>query len=71
MLHSHCLELIAQAIMEGHIKPRGPGDPHSIPPVLTPFNFHNQDLSPQSANLPVTAKWWEVPQLSPWAGRQE
>ena len=38
--------LIAQAITEGHIKPRGPGCPHSIPPTSTPFSFHNQDLSP-------------------------
>ena len=39
-------QLIAQAITEGHIKPRGPGHPHSIPPALSLFNFHNQDLSP-------------------------
>ena len=38
--------LIAQAITEGHIKPRGPGCPHSIPPASMPFNFHNQDMSP-------------------------
>ena len=38
--------LIAQAITEGHIKQRGPSHPHSIPPASTPFNFHNQDLSP-------------------------
>ena len=64
-------QLIAQAIMEGHIEPRGPGHPCSIPPVSMPFNFHNQDLSPLSANLPVTAEWWEVPQLGPWTGQQE
>ena len=39
-------QLIAQAITEGHIEPRGPGHPHSIPPVSTLFNFHNQDSSP-------------------------
>ena len=49
-------ELIAQAITEGHIKPRGPGHPHSIPPASTPFNFHNQDWSPQPANIPVVAE---------------
>ena len=48
--------LIAQAITKGHIKPRGPGHPHSIPPVSMPFNFHNQDMSPQSANLPANPK---------------
>ena len=64
-------QLITQAITEGHIKPRGPGHPHSIPPTSMPFRFHNQDLSPQSANLQVTANWWEVPQLGPWVGQQE
>ena len=39
-------QLITQAITKGHIKPRGPGHPHSILLILTPFNFHNQDLSP-------------------------
>ena len=39
-------QLITQAITEGHIKPRGPGCPHSIPPASTPFNFSNQDSSP-------------------------
>ena len=38
--------LIAQAFTEGHIEPRGSGQPHSIPPAATPFNFCNQDLSP-------------------------
>ena len=37
--------LIAHAITEGHIEPRGPGHPHSIPSASTPFNFHNQDFS--------------------------
>ena len=37
--------LIAQAITEGHIKPRRPGHPQPIPPVSTPFNFYNQDTS--------------------------
>ena len=41
--------LIAQAITEGHIKPRGTGHPHSIPPASIPFNFCNQDLSPWPA----------------------
>ena len=63
--------LITHTIMEGNIKPRGPHHPHSIPPVLMPFSFHNQDLSPQSANLLVTAKWWEVPWLGSWQGQQE
>ena len=40
-------QLIAQAITEGHIKPRESGCPHfSIPPASTPFNFHNKELSP-------------------------
>ena len=38
--------LIVQDITEGHMKPRGPGHPHSIPPASMPFSFHNQDLSP-------------------------
>ena len=63
--------LISQAITKGHIKRRGPGHPHSIPPALTPFSFCKQDLFPQSANLLVNAKWWEVPQLGSWAGWQE
>ena len=32
-------QLIAQAITKGHIEPRGPGHPCSIPPALAPFNF--------------------------------
>ena len=44
-------QLIAQAITEGHIKPRGPGHPCSIPPASTLFNFCNQDVSLQPANL--------------------
>ena len=48
--------LIAQAITKGHIKLRGPGHPCSIPLASMLFNFHNQDLSPQSANLQVTAE---------------
>ena len=39
-------QLITQAIAEGHIKPRGPGHPCSVPPASTSFSFHNQDLSP-------------------------
>ena len=64
-------QLMAQAITEGHTEPRGPGYPCSISPTLMPFNFQNQDLSPWSANLLATAKWWEVPWLGPWAGQQE
>ena len=63
--------LIAQAITEGCIEPRGPWCPHSIPPASTPFNFHNQDSSPQPANIPVVAEWWEVPRLSPCLAHQE
>ena len=48
--------LSTQAITEGHIEPRGPGHPHSIPPASTPFNFCNQDLSPQPANLLAAAE---------------
>ena len=32
-------QLITQAITEGHIKPRGPSCPHSIPPASTLYNF--------------------------------
>ena len=64
-------QLITQAITEGHIEPKGPGHPCSIPPVFMSFNFHSQDLSPQSANLLATAKWWDAPQLGPWTGKQE
>ena len=39
-------QLIAQAITKGHIEPRGHGHPQSILPASTPFNFHNQDMSP-------------------------
>ena len=39
-------QLIAQAITEGHIEPRGPGCPRSIPLAPMPFNFCNQDMSP-------------------------
>ena len=62
--------LIAQAITEGHIKPRGSSHPCSIPPASTPFNFHNQDLSPWPASIPVVAEWWEVPRLSPHPAHQ-
>ena len=63
--------LIAQAITEGHIEPRGPAHPQSIPPASAPFNFWNQDLSPWYANLLATTKWWEVPWLESWAGQHE
>ena len=39
------LWLITQAITKGHIKPRGPGHPRSIPPASTPFNLHDQQTS--------------------------
>ena len=39
-------QLISQAITKKCIKPRGPGHPHSIPPVSTPFIFSNQGWSP-------------------------
>ena len=39
-------QLITQAITEGHIKPRGPGHPSSIPPVPTLFNFCYPDSPP-------------------------
>ena len=61
--------LIAQAITEGHIKPRGPGCPCSIPPVSTPFNFHNQDFS-MTSKLPSScwtmrdAQMWPSPSKS-------
>ena len=64
-------QLITQAIAEGHIEPRGPGHPHSIPSAPTPFNFCNQDLSPQPANIPGVAEQWEVPRLGPCPAPQE
>ena len=64
-------QLITQAITEGHIKPRGPGHPCSIPPASTLFNFHNQDLSPQPSSILVVAEWWEVPGHSPCPSHQE
>ena len=48
-------QLITQTITEGHIKPRGPGHTCTIPPASTLSNFHNQDSSPQPANLPAAA----------------
>ena len=44
-------QLIAQAVTKGHIKPRGTGHPHSVPPISTLFNFYNQDSSLQTADL--------------------
>ena len=38
--------LIAQAITKWCIKPRWPRHPHSISPVSSSFNFHNQDQFP-------------------------
>ena len=38
--------LITQAITKGCIKQRWLGHPCSIPPLWTPYNFHNQDSSP-------------------------
>ena len=49
-------QLIAQAITEGHIQPRGHGHPWSISPASTPFNFHNQDSYLWHANIPVVAE---------------
>ena len=63
-------QLITQAIT-GHIEPRGPSLPHLIPPASTPFNFHNQDLSPWPANIPVVVEQWEVPRLGPHPAHQE
>ena len=57
--------LITQAITKGCIKPRGPECPHSIPPVSTLFNFHNQDSSSWPASLPTAVEWWKVPKLVP------
>ena len=64
-------QLIAHAITEGHIEPRGPCYLCSIPPASTPFNFCNQDSSPWLANLLEAAKWWEVPSLGPQPVYQE
>ena len=45
----------AAFMLSGHIKPRGTGHPHSIPPASIQFKFHNQDLSLQPANIPAVA----------------
>ena len=49
-------QLIAQTITEGHIKPRGPSHPHSISTASILFNFCNQNLSLQPANVPLVAE---------------
>ena len=43
-------QLITEAITEGHIEPKEPGHPCSVPPALTLFSFHDQDSSPCSAS---------------------
>ena len=45
-------QLIAQAIAKGHIRPRGPGFPQSIPCASTPFNFCNQDIISMTCQPP-------------------
>ena len=47
--------LIAQAITEWHIEPRGPRHPYSILPVSPPFSFCNQDQSLWEMRLPTAA----------------
>ena len=47
--------VITQAITKGHVEPRGPGHPHSIPPASTSFNCHNQDSFPWTANILAAA----------------
>ena len=64
-------QLITQAITDGHIEPRGPGRPPSIPPASTPFNFCHQDLSPWPPNVPVAAEWLKVPRLGLHPAHQE
>ena len=56
-------QLITQAITEEHIKPRGPGCPHSILPASTSFNLCSQDLPPQPANFLAAAEQWKCPDL--------
>ena len=64
-------QLITQAITRGHIEPREPSCPNSIPPASSPFNFHNQDSYPWPANLSAAAEWWEMPRLGPQPVHQE
>ena len=61
--------LIAQAITERCIKPRGPRCPHSIPPVSSSFTFCNQDQSP--ARPSTATEWWEMLRHEPRPSYQE
>ena len=54
-------QLIAQAITEKHIEPRGPGHPFPIPPASTPFNFNNKGHSPQVAGPSAPIELWGCP----------
>ena len=60
-------QLIAQAITEWCIEPRGPGHPCSILPASSPFSFYNQGNSPWGVRLPTAAEWLEVPRHNHWA----
>ena len=54
-------QLIAQAITEWHIEPRGPRHPHSILLVSPLFSLCNQDESPWGVRLLAAAAWWRCP----------
>ena len=64
-------KLITQAIAKWCIEPRGPRHPHSILPVSLPFNFCNQDQSPQTARHKNATEWWEVPRHNSRPSYQE
>ena len=50
--------LIAQAITDWCIEPRGPRHPCSIPPASAPFNFSNQGPVSVSSKAPTPLEWW-------------
>ena len=54
-------QLIAQAITEWCIKPRGPRHPCSIPPASPLFSFCNQGEFPWGVRVPTATEWLEVP----------
>ena len=56
-----CWHMIAQAIVEWHIKARGPGHPHSHLPALPPFSFCNQDRPQQEGRLQSMDECGEEP----------
>ena len=64
-------QLIAQAITEWCIEPRGSGCPHLILPASPPFSFCNKGKFPWGVRLPTAAEWLEVPKHNHWASYHE